>query len=450
MNSSSCLLLHKSKRLLSSIISSSLSSSSLSLSYRSLSSSNNNHSNKMKIVLSRVWSDPDTSVRQSLTPLTIDLEKNPFNVGRGLLDIGDDRISRKQVELSIGLNSQQLLISQLGLNPSFIQDYTQFIQLSTTKGVMVQDLVGQQIQKGSNQVINIGKEYSQGLILSFIIPDERPIHVKVDVIPNTAPTTSPTNLLKRSQENKNDGEYNDKDLYDSDHKTKMKKVVEEETTSTTSTSSTSTTSTNSQQQLDNSTIVPPKPKPSTSKGKGSWSDALLPYCDDPEGHKDVVVWYDDQVVLIKDVYPKSKYHFLMLPREHISNFKQLSKSHIPLLKKMYQDGMNYIKKNYPSIDIDKNLQVGFHAIPSMRQLHMHFNTKDYNTPQLKRKEHWQSFTTEFYIPQNEFIGMLETNNQITIDKEKMLAIKDRPLECPKCHKQFDSIPKVKSHHSTCC
>jgi len=41
--------------------------------------------------------------------------------------------------------------------------------------------------------------------------------------------------------------------------------------------------------------------------------------------------------------------------------------------------------------------MGYHAMPSMQRLHLHVISTDFNSPYLKTKYHWNSFTTSFFL-----------------------------------------------------
>lgn len=40
---------------------------------------------------------------------------------------------------------------------------------------------------------------------------------------------------------------------------------------------------------------------------------------------------------------------------------------------------------------------GYHAIPSMSQLHLHMISQDFDSPCLKTKRHWNSFNTKYFL-----------------------------------------------------
>ena len=48
-----------------------------------------------------------------------------------------------------------------------------------------------------------------------------------------------------------------------------------------------------------------------------------------------VVHVDDDVIAVKDKYPKARHHFLIMPTERaLGNVRDLSVEHVPLLQKM--------------------------------------------------------------------------------------------------------------------
>lgn len=62
---------------------------------------------------------------------------------------------------------------------------------------------------------------------------------------------------------------------------------------------------------------------------------------------------------------------------------------------MYLLALNVIEVKGQTID---DFKIGYHAEPSMQQVHLHVISTDFHSPALKNKKHWNSFTTEFFIP----------------------------------------------------
>ena len=98
-------------------------------------------------------------------------------------------------------------------------------------------------------------------------------------------------------------------------------------------------------------------KPKVSKAK--WTKALLPYIETPSQHENMV--YDkSEWVVIRDIYPKAKHHYLVIPKQRIESIWDLDKSHISLLQQFHTEAESLTEL------MDQAFQFGFHAIPSMR------------------------------------------------------------------------------------
>ncbi|GIY98441.1 aprataxin [Caerostris extrusa] len=124
----------------------------------------------------------------------------------------------------------------------------------------------------------------------------------------------------------------------------------------------------------------------------------------------LIVDSDDLVVIIKDKYPKAQHHYLILPKRNIPNLKSVTKSDISLLKHMHEKANQLSKKS----DCKYKFQIGYHAVPSMSHLHLHAISTDFDSPCLKTKTHWNSFTSEYFISSKSIIGQLETTGQIKL------------------------------------
>lgn len=147
--------------------------------------------------------------------------------------------------------------------------------------------------------------------------------------------------------------------------------------------------------------------------------ALQPYIDSPDKHDDnTVVYYDTLVVIIKDKFPKSLFHYLILPRD-----PQVTHQH-PLAvfqdnQQLYDDVAMYISQakrmivdnliSRKLVDFEKDdkvkyntfintfIKAGVHSIPSLNNLHIHVITQDFYLEKMKHKKHYNSFTTTFFV-----------------------------------------------------
>ncbi|XP_077460937.1 aprataxin [Stigmatopora argus] len=171
---------------------------------------------------------------------------------------------------------------------------------------------------------------------------------------------------------------------------------------------------------------------------GHWSQGLKASMQDPN----LQVYKDDKVVVIKDKYPKARYHWLVLPWESISSLKMLRDEHCNLVKHMHQVADQIVKQcpHVKSLDF----RSGYHAIPSMSHVHLHVISQDFDSPCLKNKKHWNSFTTDYFILSQDVIHMLETDGKVTV-KEGTSELLKLPLRCHKCRTEFPTIPALKQH-----
>ena len=179
-----------------------------------------------------------------------------------------------------------------------------------------------------------------------------------------------------------------------------------------------------------------------------------------KGHKDTslltdmykpenILKQDDHVVIIKDKYPKSKHHYLVLPKVAINTLTDLNASHIGLLKHMYIFAQEYLQGLSGDL---KGLvfKFGYHAIPSVRQLHLHVISNDFQGAGLKTKKHWNSFNTEYFVSTVLLVKHLESCGKVNFDRGKYSdMLHTTPLTCHMCHKVFAKMPHLKDHISKC-
>ena len=138
--------------------------------------------------------------------------------------------------------------------------------------------------------------------------------------------------------------------------------------------------------------------------------------------------------------------------------------------------------------------MGFHAVPSMNHLHMHVISKvcnrmlrrsiclcehrhvaiacdvcmcthvgaflgaahvpsslpqDFVSPKLKHKQHWNSFTTSFFVPLEKVLTDLEARDAVEVDRARAEALLKQPLRCHHCQEVMKNMPDLKSHIVAC-
>ncbi|KAI9597609.1 HIT-like domain-containing protein [Syncephalis fuscata] len=196
----------------------------------------------------------------------------------------------------------------------------------------------------------------------------------------------------------------------------------------------------------------------------SWRDALLPFCRDPQRFPEQACWWDDELVVIKDCYPKSCHHWLVMPRQPLGTLAELKQEHLALLSHMMERGRIIaeaaIGEHAYDMDADHAstgandaarygsmcYRMGFHAIPSLRPLHMHVISQDFCSPSLKKKIHYNSFTTEFFLPARRMLDLLKNDGEIKmVELDQAKPWLSKQLCCHQCRCQLNNMPSLRAH-----
>ncbi|ORY28509.1 HIT-like domain-containing protein [Naematelia encephala] len=183
-------------------------------------------------------------------------------------------------------------------------------------------------------------------------------------------------------------------------------------------------------------------------------------------------------IVIFDAFPKAKYHFLVLPRypfrrqggdpednhslvklDQLDDLKSLltkvgnrdvREQVVNTLADAARDVEEMIRDEMVKTEgFEWKIDIGFHAIPSMKHLHLHVISDDRISPAFKTKRHLNSFRQDLGF----FIPIMEVQRWVTqedwyvkerglYDAENLLSA---PLTCPKCDEPFHSMPKLKKH-----
>ncbi|KAL6901901.1 hypothetical protein ACP4OV_004777 [Aristida adscensionis] len=186
-----------------------------------------------------------------------------------------------------------------------------------------------------------------------------------------------------------------------------------------------------------------------SKTWGSWAQSLYELAMHPEKYKnsDTILEISDEFVVLKDLYPKAKRHVLVISRiDGLDSLAEVKTEHLAVLRMMHSTGMKWAQK-FMEEDTSLVFRLGYHSVPSMRQLHLHIISQDFDSVSLKNKKHWNSFTTSFFRDSVDVIEEIEQHGSVTISSDdKVLAME---LRCHRCRSAHPNIPKLKSHIAKC-
>ncbi|KAJ1616810.1 HIT-like domain-containing protein [Pavlovales sp. CCMP2436] len=169
---------------------------------------------------------------------------------------------------------------------------------------------------------------------------------------------------------------------------------------------------------------------------------------------------DEKVVVAYDLYAKARLHLLLMPlhpslkavhaptdlrSEHLPAIRELRKCAAWLERSLRTSGA------LPSLQ----LRIGFHRVPSMAHLHLHFLTTDHDSEALRTKRHWNSFQPPFFLPIDECIRTLETSGVGDVLRGAQLdgveAALKADMSCPLCEAaggapvRITNIPALKLH-----
>jgi len=169
----------------------------------------------------------------------------------------------------------------------------------------------------------------------------------------------------------------------------------------------------------------------------SRANGLLEYIKNPESFGPArVIMYDDNWVLINDMYPKSSVHLLLLPRNpefynahpyeaskdavwlasakvEVEKAKGIVASELRRLyghdsasdqvriKAMESDNAPPPNLLPPGRNWTKEIKAGIHSNPSMNFLHIHILSKEHHSLAMRQYKHYNSFNTPFLVSLDE-------------------------------------------------
>jgi aprataxin len=191
-----------------------------------------------------------------------------------------------------------------------------------------------------------------------------------------------------------------------------------------------------------------------------WNSGLSVYIKKPERYPDTVIFENSDFVVIKDRYPKSLIHWLILPRDDFKTAQHPFEAFKDqdFLDKTRELASDIQKKAVAELEVlrssklastestlskevaqqalasPQQIQVGIHAVPSMSNLHIHIISRDMLGRGLKRKSHYQSFNSPFFVPLSEF-PLTEDDERLGRNISRYLK---EDLICWKCHKNYGS------------
>jgi aprataxin len=201
-------------------------------------------------------------------------------------------------------------------------------------------------------------------------------------------------------------------------------------------------------------------------------DGLGPYTVDPQSFPPSrVVYYNEKFVVINDLYPKATVHLLILPRDPKKNYirpqeafddvafledcrnEEKKVRHIVAeeLRRKFGHCSRSEKARILAMEVEeppkelpagrdwsKEVISGIHANPSMNHLHIHVLSRDMVSEPMKKRNHYLSFTTDFFVGLEHFPLASE-------DHRRHYQHFPQDMHCWRCGSKFQNMPKLKEH-----
>ncbi|XP_032597732.1 aprataxin-like protein [Drosophila grimshawi] len=149
--------------------------------------------------------------------------------------------------------------------------------------------------------------------------------------------------------------------------------------------------------------------------------------------------------VMKDAYPKAQYHFLVVPKEDISNVTAMTADHLQLLDHMKELANQIIEqqKNLPS----SHFLIGFKIDQFMNRLCMHVISNDFYSESMRRKQHWNSFNTALFLTYQTAYALLRVQGFIEpMPEEEMQKLRNSiELRCNQCDFVSKGLVVLKAH-----
>lgn len=163
-----------------------------------------------------------------------------------------------------------------------------------------------------------------------------------------------------------------------------------------------------------------------------------------------VYWYDGRCVVVYDAYPKGAAHLLAIPLSiDAGSPAELRPCHFAELEHLHRVAAAVAahvgRTQFPA----HRWQIGYHARPSLRPLHVHVMTTDLTSEAVKTRRHYLSFATAFFVKADRVLAMLRGTGRVQFTEEELAAGGRGDLHCRWCDAAAPTLPGIKDHLTRC-
>ncbi|KAF8628452.1 hypothetical protein AX15_003967 [Amanita polypyramis BW_CC] len=183
--------------------------------------------------------------------------------------------------------------------------------------------------------------------------------------------------------------------------------------------------------------------------------------------KSILYSCTNSVLVLFDAYPKSIFHFLVLPpvrppftAEDLTNLRTLFKKDTELAKEVIQELKTVAQSLKQDIEEEMTkrygfkweIWIGFHAVPSMLHLHLHVLSADLCSEKMKNKKHYNSFHPKlgFFLDIDTVISWFDAtqssrNSMVNTKPTRFGRVLKEPLTCFRCGMSAKNMVVLKEH-----
>lgn len=194
------------------------------------------------------------------------------------------------------------------------------------------------------------------------------------------------------------------------------------------------------------------PGPASHLG-GAWEQALVQYLRAPHQHQASVFLDRPECLVVYDGYRKARVHLLLLPKPAFLDLPDIAAArpqHLPRLQALHAIASTIARQLQQREGGGEEVRLGYHALPSLRPLHLHLVSQDFDSPHLKNKKHWNTFTSRFFVsPQRVEQALRGPAGRLLLDRAEYEALEKAPLRCHRCQSPLANMPKLKDHIQHC-
>lgn len=154
--------------------------------------------------------------------------------------------------------------------------------------------------------------------------------------------------------------------------------------------------------------------------------------------------------MIYDAFPKGIVHLLAIPlRAGVAAPTALRPEHLQELEHLHSvvaAVAAHLRSQFPGYQ----WQVGYHARPSLQPLHLHIMTTDLGSEAVKKRVHYLSFASRFFVPAERVLRMLRERATVEFEPDELNAAAGRgDLPCRWCRFAAPTLPGIKAHIARC-